>query len=293
MRKRTRGAPILVLLLLVPLAAGAWTVCIDPGHGGSDCGTQCADGSIYERDMAWDVAEGLYSILGSEFGDSVYITRQSSQNPYPSERAEVGQGRRPDAFGRYVGGGSPIDLHCVDVFISIHLDTWNTEANGTHVFVNCPNGTRDNPELAPTYDSSYAISRNIMNGVVVFTSTAWPFAGAWEPGCFYELPENGYTPPSDGIMGRSDLGVLNDDGWEGLPDWHGRCLLECEFMNASFCEMLADSYYLYNVYAVGGLDWAMVSYQGNADPGGTDRAVRVPKRAPTYQVLDRCSIRAR
>lgn len=265
---------LLVFLMPASVSGYEWTVCVDPGHGLAS-GTQCADGSFLEDDLNWEVGINLYDALKKELGEgNVSITRLADTRPSSTDRTQIGQGTIADAFGNRVRGDSTDQM---DVFVSIHLDTWNTSSNGTHIYVN-GEGDKDNPDNAPpTTDSSYAVSRDAINCMVVVTGQDWDRACAFEQGVgMFDLPSDGYAPPDDGIMGRGDLLVLNDPGWSGTRPWHGRCLVECEFMNAAFCEYLGESYGDYVDNVVDALLYAMKLYRQRADPGGTSRVVQIP-----------------
>lgn len=78
MHKRISGlvsATVLVMsivLVAFPANAAGQSVCIDPGHGGSDTGT--SGGGILEKDLNLDVALELGTILSAN-GYSVFYTR--------------------------------------------------------------------------------------------------------------------------------------------------------------------------------------------------------------------------
>ncbi|MDP9369805.1 MAG: N-acetylmuramoyl-L-alanine amidase [Chloroflexota bacterium] len=81
-------AAVLVLsLVLVALPANATghSVCIDPGHGGSDTGT--SGGGILEKDLNLDVALELGTILSTN-GYGVFYTRTEDISLGNSARAE-------------------------------------------------------------------------------------------------------------------------------------------------------------------------------------------------------------
>ncbi len=91
MRKRFLGlvsAAVLVLSFLPGASAAnaaAHSVCIDPGHGGSDTGT--SGGGILEKDLNLDVASELGAILSAN-GYGVFYTRTGDISLGNSARAK-------------------------------------------------------------------------------------------------------------------------------------------------------------------------------------------------------------
>jgi len=281
-----RWLKLAVVALIVPCAVNAyeWTACIDPGHG-QGTGTSCEDESFYEDDLSLEIGLRLYDLLTEEFGEgNVSITRISpDEKPGLSVRAQIGQGLQPDAYGNWVRGDTTKGTSHVDEFLSIHFDTWDSQLNGTQVYVYASGGYgRDNPKLDPAIDSSYAMSRDIVNCFVLVTGSrfrgdmcAWDRASARENGQEWPLPPDGYEPPNDGIMGRSDIDVLKDSGWDGADEWKARCLLECEYMNSYFCNYLQVCKDWYTELAAEGIYHGLVLYRQKADPGGMRRVVHI------------------
>ena len=68
-----------------PAARAAQSVCLDPGHGGSDIGA--TNGGIQEKDLNLDVARKLGDLLVAN-GYVVYYTRDSDISLSRSERAK-------------------------------------------------------------------------------------------------------------------------------------------------------------------------------------------------------------
>jgi N-acetylmuramoyl-L-alanine amidase len=101
------------------------TICIDPGHGMSnrksgvyDCGACVKDRgkSITEASIVMDWANELRALLEAN-GHKVIRTRKDSLDPAPvGERAEIAR-----RFG-------------CDVFISLHCNAANGQAEGTETF---------------------------------------------------------------------------------------------------------------------------------------------------------------
>ena len=67
-----------------PAARAAQSVCLDPGHGGSDIGA--SNGGIQEKDLNLQVARKLGDLLVAE-GYVVYYTRESDVSLSRSDRA--------------------------------------------------------------------------------------------------------------------------------------------------------------------------------------------------------------
>ena len=81
-------AAVLVLSLVLvasPTHAAGESVCIDPGHGGSDTGT--SGGGILEKDLNLDVASELGAILSAN-GYGVFYTRTGDISLGNSARAK-------------------------------------------------------------------------------------------------------------------------------------------------------------------------------------------------------------
>lgn len=88
------------MLGFVPAATAATrSVCIDPGHGGSDTGA--TNGGILEKDLNLDVSRRLGSILVDQ-GYTVAYTRSDDSNPSRTERAR---------FCNSVGASILISVH--------------------------------------------------------------------------------------------------------------------------------------------------------------------------------------
>lgn len=102
-------------VLLISSLSAAWTVCIDPGHGGSEPG---ASGSWYlEKDANLDVALGALSILnGVPDCEWVGMTRTGDQTISLANRV---------AYANQNG---------FDRFMSIHENAFNSQTQGTETF---------------------------------------------------------------------------------------------------------------------------------------------------------------
>ncbi len=73
-------------LSMAPAAqAASRSVCLDPGHGGTDVGT--ANGGILEKDLNLQVALRLGPVLEAS-GYIVFYTRTDDSNPSRTERAQ-------------------------------------------------------------------------------------------------------------------------------------------------------------------------------------------------------------
>jgi N-acetylmuramoyl-L-alanine amidase len=93
---------------------GYRTIVIDPGHGGQDTGAQGNNG-VQEKMMAFDIARRLRTQL-TKAGFQVYLTRDGDRFIELEQRAE-----RAKRWG-------------ADLFVSIHLNSAGSEANGTETY---------------------------------------------------------------------------------------------------------------------------------------------------------------
>lgn len=75
------------------LSDGERIVCIDPGHGGNDCGSSY--GSVYEKEQNLDLALALKSAL-EEKGILVYLTRDEDVWVDKSERVDLANNTHSD-----------------------------------------------------------------------------------------------------------------------------------------------------------------------------------------------------
>lgn len=123
-----------LLCVLFLTSVHAQSICIDPGHGGSDPGA-CGNG-LEEADIVLSVAGYLYTQLNNA-GWTVYRTRTSNTTVSLSSRT---------SYANSLG---------VDIFVSIHCNAYNGSAHGTETY--CYSGGSS---------TSYAI-RNSINPEVV------------------------------------------------------------------------------------------------------------------------------
>lgn len=103
------------VLLLLATHAGAWTVCIDPGHGGSEPG---ASGIYYlEKDANLDVA----------FQAAGYLTQVSDCD-------WVGMTRTGDYTVSLANRVAYANQNGFDRFMSVHENAFNTQVQGSETF---------------------------------------------------------------------------------------------------------------------------------------------------------------
>ncbi|MCP3138454.1 N-acetylmuramoyl-L-alanine amidase family protein [Pyxidicoccus xibeiensis] len=104
-------APVLCLLLLLPVLAGAAErparIVIDPGHGGAKEGAK-GPGELREKDVALQVAQRLRARLEAAGGE-VYLTRERDSLVSLTERVSL------------------TNDHGADLFISIHANSMPTK----------------------------------------------------------------------------------------------------------------------------------------------------------------------
>lgn len=109
----------LTFLMLLTVKNIAFTVVIDPGHGGNDPGA-IADNGAYEKDMNFKIAKYLESYLNQYSDVTVHLTHDGNLN----EKLEI--------FDRAILGRS----YKPDLLISLHLNSLDSgTANGAEVYV--------------------------------------------------------------------------------------------------------------------------------------------------------------
>ena len=100
------------------------TICIDPGHGGSDTGA-IGPGGVYEKNVTLPIALQLKMLLEHD-GCKVYMTRQDDRDVYaPDDTATQELQARVD-----------VSAACqADIFVCIHADAFtNPGVNGTATY---------------------------------------------------------------------------------------------------------------------------------------------------------------
>jgi len=104
---------LFLMFFFVLLGIQAQSVCIDPGHGGSDPGAVGC--GLREANINLDVGQRFYNVLKNA-GYKVYITRTSDVFVSLASRAQ---------YANSLG---------VDRFISVHCNAFNGSAHGTETF---------------------------------------------------------------------------------------------------------------------------------------------------------------
>ncbi len=177
---------VLLLIVLLPLASNAYTICLDPGHGGDNPG---ATGIYYlEKDANLDCAHLTHSYLERvEEIDWIGLTRVDDSTVSLYDRV---------AYANANG---------FDRFISLHHNAFNTAIQGTETYCH-PGGSTEafdlrnevHPELiwAFGYDDRgiktadfYVLRNTIMPAILAEASfidyhngydESWRFANHWE-----------------------------------------------------------------------------------------------------------------
>jgi N-acetylmuramoyl-L-alanine amidase len=72
-------------------------VVIDPGHGGHDAGTTGVTG-LEEKDVTLDIAKRLATLLETELGSEVVLTRKDDTYIAPEQRTAIANQQRADLF---------------------------------------------------------------------------------------------------------------------------------------------------------------------------------------------------
>lgn len=146
---------MLLLFQLHPTGAKAYSVVIDPGHGGSDNGASGPSG-IKEKDVNLDVALRVKALL-EQSGVTVHMTRTSDTYPSLSERVDLANNQN------------------VDRFISIHHNaSGNQSINGSEVWI-----------YANASASSQALASDVLNELT--TALELPNRGVKQASNFYVL----------------------------------------------------------------------------------------------------------
>jgi len=103
---------------------GSHLVYVDPGHGGSDTGA--SSGGIQEKDLNLSLSKKVRDVL-QNMGYTVVMSRDDDSFPNLSDRAQE---------ANKIGA---------DIFVSIHHNAFNGNANGIETFYYNENGNTDNP----------------------------------------------------------------------------------------------------------------------------------------------------
>ena len=109
---------------LVPIAAGKehnFSVLIDAGHGGEDCGAIGALG-VYEKDLNFAVSQKLGALL-EQAGISVNYTRTTDKLLYTDEQNIKGQRKKYDLRNRLLRFHEGDE----DLLVSIHMNAFPEE----------------------------------------------------------------------------------------------------------------------------------------------------------------------
>lgn len=143
-------------------------VCIDPGHGGEDSGAVGVSNGYFESHGVLDIGLRLRELLLPHM--EVMMTRDTDEFVSLSQRCKVANN---DPAG-------------VDVFVSIHLNSADTDASGWEVFTS---GSTKSRELANDIGyrqaECFPLQKNRgvkQEGFYVLRNTKMP-AVLWE-GCF-------------------------------------------------------------------------------------------------------------
>ncbi len=89
---------IVMILALIPIAAGAFTVVIDAGHGGRDPG--CRGEKAVEKDVTLSVARMLRERIEKEYGKNVKVVMTRDDDTFVSlqQRADIANANKADLF---------------------------------------------------------------------------------------------------------------------------------------------------------------------------------------------------
>ncbi len=114
------------------------TICIDPGHGGSDMGA-VKDGNIYEKDIALKIAQHLKNLVVRRLGLRVIMTREGDEEVSLNSRVAKANNEK------------------AQLFVSIHLNSdYRHSARGPETFyVSLKATDKEAAELAKKENTSY------------------------------------------------------------------------------------------------------------------------------------------
>src|SRR4051794_21542919 len=87
---------LICFILLCPLYAMAWTVFIDPGHGGSDRGA--VYNGIREAELTLSVSQKLKALLSKDSRMNVRLSRQTDLNLALPERITLAENSKADVI---------------------------------------------------------------------------------------------------------------------------------------------------------------------------------------------------
>ena len=114
------------------------TVCIDPGHGGSDMGA-VAEGGVFEKDIVLNISRHLRDLLVRRLGLRVIMTREGDEEVSLNSRVAKANNEK------------------AQLFVSIHLNSdYRRSARGPETFyVSLKATDREAAELAKKENASY------------------------------------------------------------------------------------------------------------------------------------------
>ncbi len=113
----------------LPKANKSVTIMVDPGHGGNDPGTSSADGTVYEKDITWDVA-----LMVQEYLKEADVTAVLS--------------RGEDEFINKHDRATKANEQEVDLFVSIHCNFLENDTKTSGVETYYVDGVEDGQALA-------------------------------------------------------------------------------------------------------------------------------------------------
>ncbi len=180
---RIRAAVQPALQPVSPVPTAAYTICVDPGHGGIDPGNGGIDGSGYPDETDWNLDIGLrLEELLKNNGFTVVMTRVGD------ETLELG-----DRVNRCVNGRG-------NIFVSIHQNSGDPSASGTAAFY-FDHQTIPNPE---TGTNNYRLANSIQTNLRQAIGTNQYNTGTIADSEFYGTSTEGH------------LRVLRDAQSEGI-----------------------------------------------------------------------------
>ena len=114
------------------------TICIDPGHGGSDLGA-VGEGNVYEKDIALKIAQHLKNLVVRRLGLRVIMTREGDDEVSLNSRVAKANNEK------------------AQLFVSIHLNSdYRRSARGPETFyVSLKATDKESAELAKKENASY------------------------------------------------------------------------------------------------------------------------------------------
>jgi N-acetylmuramoyl-L-alanine amidase len=144
---------VILFLLVWPLGASAWTILVDPGHGGSDRGAVYS--GLKESELTLTIAKKLKNRLAEDPRFKIRLSRQSDRYLGLQERIDMAEAIKADLIVS-IHANSAIDIRArgVELFIQDPIakseDTLYLAHQESQII--SPSGTDNGNELSKSRD---------------------------------------------------------------------------------------------------------------------------------------------